>query len=436
MKKYTYLLILFAIPIWNFQRTPWKEAIHTPEEELKVKVSENITINSQFSGLPVVEPHLSVHPNNDEHLLAAAMIVTDITRPYQSCRLATFVSEDGGKNWEESVHNYWGYDPWTAILDNGQTSLSWLGTKGSFQHRFPIQFFQSENGGKTWSQPPQVSQSDHGHDGTKITSRNKHFYFTTVRFNGDMSADVVLFQKKQGGAYTEVASIKGQGSRLNFCEPAILKDGIVIIPASYFLKKAWVQIYDPLTKELSGKHIISARPGGARGYMRMAADTSSESPYEDRLYFVRALGSRGQYEGIWLNFSQDKGKSWSPDIRVDSFDNQLPSKAQVASLAVNKNGILAISWVDSQEDPRQQKNDVYFSYSTDGGRRFSSPIRITDVSSDPRTEQNGDVANKFPAGGHYLNMAAKKDGSFQLIWSDSRSGLFELQTCSVSFLKL
>ncbi len=141
---------------------------------------------------------------------------------------------------------------------------------------------------------------------------------------------------------------------------------------------------------------------------------------------------RGKFsEGIWLNYSSDKGKTWSADTRIDLFEKPLESKAMVASAAVNKNGALGISWVDSQNDSSQQKNDVYFTISYDGGTSFLRPVRVTDSSTDPRTEGNGDVANKFPGGGHYLGISAKPDGSFQLIWSDSRSSIFELQTCNI-----
>ncbi len=430
--KILFFSIALIITFYSHTAIVWNADSKQLKSKTDPQISPNLPIPSKFKGFPVVEPHLSAHPTDKNHLLAAAMIVTDINRPYQSCRLSSFVSKDGGKTWQETAHNYWGYDPWTAILQNGQTALSWLGTPGSFQHQFPIQFFHSDDRGQTWSGNTQTFKSPHGHDGTKIVSRGENFYFTTVRFNGDMGADVVLYQRKNKGPFEEIAKIDGQGVRLNFCEPAILSDGTVVIPASHFLRKIWVQTYDPGSKTLSEKHMVSSRPGGARGYMRMSADTSAASPFQDRIYFVRALGSRGKYEGVWLNYSTDKGKTWSRDHRVDSFTSQLPSKAQVASLAINSKGVLAISWVDSQEDPEQKKNDLYFSFSKDGGQSFSSPHRITDVSSNPRTKQNGDVANKFPGGGHYLNLVAKPDGSFQLIWSDSRSGVFEMQTCQVS----
>ena len=396
-----------------------------------IKVGATITIKSQFEGLPVVEPHISAHPVSNDHLLAAAMIVTDISHPYQSCRLSSFVSTDGGLSWEETIHNYWGYDPWTAILPDGQTAMSWLGTPEKFRHQFPIQFFSSADGGITWVEEVQTIPAGHGHDGTKISAAGDDFYFTTVRFNHDMSADVVLYHRQKAGLFSEVATISGQGVRLNFCEPTVLSDGTAIIPSSHFLEKVWVQKYDSKTRTLSDKHLISIEPGGAKGYMRMAADVGEHSPYKNRIYFVRALGRRQQYEGVWLNYSTEQGTNWSKDIRVDHFDNGLPSKAMLASVAVNRDGIVGISWVDSQEEESQQRHDVYFTISTDGGQSFQEPVRVTKQSTAPQTTANGDVANKFPGGGHYLGTTAKKEGSFQLIWSDSRSGVFELQTCEI-----
>ncbi len=394
-----------------------------------IKVGKNISIQSQFKGLPLVEPHISAHPTNNNFLLAAAMVVTDKNRPYQSCRLSSFISKDGGLTWTETAHDWWGYDPWTAISEKGQAVMAWLGTPGSFKGQFPVQFFTSPDGGENWD--AQVQTLEGGHDGTKISVLKDDYYFTTVRFRNDMGADVMLFHKRGKGNFQEVAKIDGKGQRLNFCEPAILSDGSVIVPASHFLRKAWVQVFDPKSSKLSEQQMLTIRPGGAGGYMRMVADVNMNSSFKDRIYFVRALGRRGVHEGIWLNYSNDKGKNWTKDTRVDLFEGSKPTKAIVSSIAVNKEGVVGISWVDAQHDPEQKKKDVYFTISLDGGESFQRPVRVSDTSTNPKTEGNGDVANKFPGGGHYLGITTKADGSFQLIWSDSRSGIFELQTCNV-----
>ena len=394
---------------------------------------KNIAIESQFKDYPLVEPTIAAHPNNNGHLLAAAMVVTDVDNPYESCRLSSFVSRDGGLTWEETTHDYWGYDPWVALLPNGRSALSWLGTSGSFQGRFPLDVFTSSDGGVNWNPEIQIFNGfGHGHDGTKLVGYKDAFYLTTVRFNDDMSADVVLYESKRDGAFTEITSIKGKGNRLNFCEPAVLTNGNVVVPTMHGQGAVWAHIYNPENQELSGPFIISKNPKLGRGYSRMASDVGENSKYKDRLYFVRAVSEGTSSQGVWLNYSTDGGKNWTQEKRIDLFENAQTSKANVASVAVNKNGVVGVSWVDGQHSKDQKAYDVYFAISKDGGESFQHPIRVTEVSSNPRTPANADVANKFVGGGHYLGITSKADGSFQLIWSDSRTGMFRLQTSNIA----
>ncbi len=391
--------------------------------------SKTTSIRSGLKGFPVVEPHVSAHPSNNDHLLIAAMVVTDIENAYESSRLSSFVSLDGGQSWTETAHDWWGYDPWTAILRDGTTVMTWIGTPGEFQGQYPIRFFSSPDGGLTWSD--QIQTLPGGHDGTKVVGFEEEFYFTTVHFRGH-GADVVLYHNDGAGLFEEMARIPNEGRRLNFCEPAMLTDGTVIVPVAHG-GSAWVHAYDPLTEELSAADSVTQNSGGARGYLHLTADTNEESAFTDRLYFVRAVGGAAG-RGIWLNQSQDRGLTWHPDRRIDLFAGARPSEALVPSATVNRQGVLGVSWVDRHNTGNG--NDVYFTASCDGGQSFSEPVRVTRVSSDPRTEGNGDVANKFPGGGHYLGIAARLDGSFQLVWSDSRSGRFELQTSQVKVKRL
>lgn len=422
------LLLVTVVQADAFAAGSAREATLDPDHN--TIVGRTVTIRSGFAGQPLVEPHVSCHPTDSDHLLVAAMVVTDTARPYESCRLSSFVSTDGGQTWAETAHDWWGYDPWTAILADGEAVMSWLGTRGSFQHRFPVQFFSSEDGGRTWRDAVQTLPG--AHDGTKLVARGNDCYFTTVRFRDHAGADVVLCRRGENGRFAEVARIDGKGQRLNFCEPALLSDGTVLVPASHFLRDIWVQAFHHATRELSEPTIVSRKPGGNRGYMRLAADSGAKSPHRDHAYFVRAVATGRSQRGVLLNTSSDRGATWTPDTRIDLFESATTSKALVASVAVNADGVVGVSWVDVHDDPEGAAYDVYFAISCDGGESFQRPRRITSGSSNPKTAGNADVANKFPGGGHYLGLAGRADGSFQLVWSDSRSGVFELQTCNVS----
>ncbi|MBK8097675.1 MAG: exo-alpha-sialidase [Planctomycetes bacterium] len=387
-------------------------------------------IPSRFAPLPLVEPHICAHPTDASHLLAAAMVVTDIQRPYESCRLSSFVSRDAGATWTETAHDSWDYDPWTAMLGDGQAVLAWIGTPGKFRDEYPIQFFRSADGGVTWSEKVQTIGGNH--DGTKLAVGNGEFWFTTVQFVADMATDIVLCRARGAEPFVEVARVPGQGQRLAFCEPAVLADGTVLLPAARHRQQAWVQALPPGGDRLSAPRVITERAGGAKGYMRLCADTSPVSRWRDRCYFVRALGSGDQHDGVWLNVSADGGATWSEDARVDRFPGAAGGRANLASAVCNRRGVLGISWIDAAATG-EAGQDVWFAASADGGATFSPPLRVSSMASDPRTEGNGDVANKFPGGGHYMGIAARADGEFQLIWSDSRNGRFALWTRSVRF---
>ncbi len=168
--------------------------------------------------------------------------------------------------------------------------MSWLGTAGSFQHEFPVQFFSSNDGGITWEDETQTL--DGGHDGTKITALGNEFYFTTVRFRGHGVADVVLCRREGKGEFKEVAKIDGKGKRLNFCEPGRTFRWHSDRSSVPFFKKIWVQTFHPINGSMSEPYAFSLNPGGAKGYMRLVADVGEKSLFKDRVYFVRAMGSR------------------------------------------------------------------------------------------------------------------------------------------------
>ena len=78
-----------------------------------------------------------------------------------------------------------------------------------------------------------------------------------------------------------------------------------------------------------------------------------------------------------------------------------------------------------------KKNDLYFTVSLDGGKTFRNEIRVTDISSDPLVPGNGKTGERFMSGGDYMGLEAKPDGSFQVVWADSRTGIFQLYTSTI-----
>lgn len=96
-------------------------------------------------------------------------------------------------------------------------------------------------------------------------------------------------------------------------------------------------------------------------------------------------------------------------------------------LAVNRDGVVAVAWYDRRLDPEEVCQDVYLSVSEDGGATFRAPLRVTTETSCPDVPGNEGVSGSWPMGGDYSSLAAGPDGSFHLVWADSRDGRFGLR---------
>lgn len=66
-----------------------------------------------------------------------------------------------------------------------------------------------------------------------------------------------------------------------------------------------------------------------------------------------------------------------------------------------------------------------------GGETFMPDVKISSQRSCPASPQNLATAYRFPAGGEYIGMAATPDGSFMILWSDNRTGTYQLRMSTV-----
>lgn len=166
----------------------------------------------------------------------------------------------------------------------------------------------------------------------------------------------------------------------------------------------------------------------------MAVDLS-QGPFRDRLYFI--CNDR-DFEAIYLHYSMT-GRSWSEPIRVNEVSSEWQSPqpyARTPAIAVNGNGVLGISWYDGRNGGATHRGIyrcqyIYFTASLDGGESFLPGVQVSNEPSCPTTPENGEAGYRWPAGGDYHGLAARPDGDFQIVWSESREGLYELRTARV-----
>jgi len=49
----------------------------------------------------------------------------------------------------------------------------------------------------------------------------------------------------------------------------------------------------------------------------------------------------------------------------------------------------------------------------------------------PDSPANGEAGRRWPEGGEYHGLTATADGRFQVLWSDSREGIYQLRTTTI-----
>ena len=166
------------------------------------------------------------------------------------------------------------------------------------------------------------------------------------------------------------------------------------------------------------------------------ASDASGGRYNDRVYVTWSqwdkVGRR-----VMLSRSDDKGAHWSEPAPL----SEQPAEgalyhAFLPAVAVNKAGVVAVTWCDTRERDRIGKPawDVRMRISADGGQTWQSSIRVTSETSvfsgeDPENEH---VRIRRPLWlGDTAGLCADASGVFHPLWIDNRTGERQVWTAAV-----
>jgi len=179
---------------------------------------------------------------------------------------------------------------------------------------------------------------------------------------------------------------------------------------------------------------------------RYAIDTS-DGPFQDSVYVVWTDMRFGDAR-ILFSYSRDRGSMWS-NPRILSADLSSRGSQYQPSIVTSPSGQVGISRFDTRDAIRRGYNE-YFTASTDGGKSFLRPVRVSSATSYPKGPENtsfspagGDFYKgsyavfltspfgRFPDGGDYMGLTADNNGTFHPFWTDSRTGTYQLYTAAV-----
>jgi hypothetical protein len=209
--------------------------------------------------------------------------------------------------------------------------------------------------------------------------------------------------------------------------PVLLSDGALIVPFNSFLPKSspvWIVTSKDGGRTFSPPVFVTDVCGTS--FSQLGVDAST-GPYRDRLYWTCSDSTQ-----IYVLHSSDRGETWSGPTVV----NRSSGPVHNPVITVNRSGVVAVSWYDAREDPRSYRDTfrcqhVFFAASLDGGQTFLPDVKVSSAENCPDTPANGEAGARWKAGGDYHGLAATADGRFQLLWADSREGVYQLRTAQV-----
>jgi hypothetical protein len=452
-----------------------------------IEVGPNMLV-SRDGDFAHMETSVGVNPRNPKNLVGASITAS---RGEGGFACKTYTSLDGGSTWTDSVIpeqlEWGGGDPQVDFGPHGTAYFTGLAfvkdDKGNAKGG--LFFYRSEDGGKNWEKPTDLGYN-YDHEVMVVDRSFGRFagrVYISVLYGEYPEYTVGIFRSDDDGRTFTGPVDAASGHKILGINTAanivLFRDGTLLLPYVDFE-------YEPEKAKKShtmNSWFVSSSDGGVTFSAPSKIGTQEFRPFNnkeprkaveptpptyavdlsdlfpDRIYIAWTDYRSGAYK-IYLSYSSDKGKTWSPAKAI--FPDTPPWASQYQpSIAVNKQGVVGVTWLDTRNAPNRDDEhyDEYFSASLDGGETFSVPVRVSSATSTPFgqgnlrmqamlwkmavPEKNEEEVRmsfisagaRWPAGGDYLGLTADREGVFHPLWADARTGTFQLETAAISVIK-
>ena len=425
-------------------------------------LGQNVQVTLSFPDVQHYETQIAADPDDASHLLVGAYIVN----LDQSVDNVFYVSFDRGATWTRTLRVAVGTDPAVAVGHRGTAFATTIhdvpradGNTDSF-----LVVHRSSDGGRTW-QEASVGADSRSVDRNYITIDDDHRrvyvhgYLQEPRdAAGNRAPSTFVLYTSPDGGRTFNTRVSQQAATPG--TPKYVPANAVINPDGTFV--ALAALLDAAKLNMfKGRSDAGSAPDldGVLGVMRssdegktlepmapiadvyydwrvpqlsmaaLAVDRSG-GPFHGRLYAVWPDARFDRRTQILLASSSDGGRTWStprvvsddgPALRVGDRPNHF-----MPMVAVNRGGIVAVSWYDRRDNSDNLGYWPRFSASLDGGATWLPSVRVSTsanlVRDDKETRFNsGDTAG----------LAADAGGTFHPVWIDNRTGTHQVWTASV-----
>ena len=441
MTEEIYVLLLSTIP------RPPQTTTNSSTLTNSLTSGQGDDIHILTSNAPQTEPHISIDKSNPNNLLVSANTYSQ----------GYYYSNDGGTTWfgSDALPNSGqvGGDPSTSFDAGGNAYISTL--------TGPIDSYlvqSSANKGATWTNqvlaaprvaPNYFDKEMIAADNTPSSPFANNVYGTWTDFTGNVS---VQFNRSTNRGQTFSAPIVlsrgfGQGANVqtgpngevyvcwaNYGTGAVPANGIGFARST----NGGVSFTVPaIAFSYTGIRVAGVNNDGrdpifnntrTNDFPAMAVDKGTV--HGGRIYIVYSTKENGNGKAIvQVRFSDNQGGSWSPAVTAS-----IPTGRQnwLPWIAVDDcTGDVSVVYY-SFDTASGFETNTYVAYSSDGGASFNN-LKVSDVSHTTASLNN--PAFKPTYTGDYIGITAY-GGKAYPVWSDNRSGTWQLYTSPVSYASI
>lgn len=248
-----------------------------------------------------------------------------------------------------------------TIGNRGRIHVVWLHTtmpppRGGLPHPpNPIMAAHSDDGGETFSRPVQVSDP-----------HRRYVVAPVLAVGVDGSVHVVYYDLQDDAR--DYLGLEGPPWQENWSLISTVSlDGGTTFGASSIVDE---QIIPP-----------------ERVMLIYTMPPASLAAADDDYLCVSWHDARNGDWDVFLKCSDDQGRSWPRSVRVNDDVIRNGSQQYLPRLSVSLDGRLDVIFYDRRRDSDGVRNDVYYTYSEDEGRSFAPNVRINSRSFDSRSGQ-------------------------------------------------
>jgi hypothetical protein len=414
------------------------------------------------------ESSIAVNPLNPDIMVAGSKRFTNPSQ-YQFS-LAVYSTFDGGQSWTEAA-------PLTLLPDWAGTSdpaLSWDNQGHAYLVALPfgpgadtpligIAIYKSTDGGRTWSSPNLIHQSeDWGGDDKQWTMgdgypNSPHYGNVYAAWDGGGigSAKLRFARTTDHGASWKGIKVGGVDQPAGTAIPGVSDSGS---PEFAIASDGSVYIVWTALSRSRIKFVKSSDGGDSFSPPRDVASniTPFSSPFPGTKFRVLSFGTicsgsgsnllvawpdlREGVSRVYYRRSTDGGNTWQgpasgqPLLTGNAISkaNQHDFMPQLVSTPSGQIGCAFYELGPKDDGASASRIDVILAFSTDNGQTFSKRVTVTDHPWDPAVGapfSHGDPNVTFI--GDYFGLDASRLGFFPL-WTDTRTGMQEIYTARVN----